>query len=44
MDTVVNCLCRSRISFDVKNENGFANANYISSDEFGQIQILKTKE
>ena len=41
---VVNCLCRSRISFDVKNENGFANANYISSDEFGQIQILKTKE
>lgn len=42
--TVVNCLCRSRISFDVKNENGFANANYISSDEFGQIQILKTKE
>ena len=41
---VVNCLCRSRILFDVKNENGFANANYISSDEFGQIQILKTKE
>ena len=41
---VVNCLCRSRISFDVKNENGFANANYISSDEFGQIQILKAKE
>lgn len=41
---IVNCLCRSRISFDVKNENGFANANYISSDEFGQIQILKAKE
>ncbi len=41
---VVNCLCPTRISFDVKNENGFANANYISSDEFGQIQILKTKE
>ena len=41
---VVNCICPTRISFDVKNENGFANANYISSDEFGQIQILKTKE
>ncbi len=41
---VVNCICPTRISFDIKNENGFANANYISSDEFGQIQILKTKE
>ena len=41
---VVNCICPTHISFDVKNENGFANANYISSDEFGQIQILKTKE
>ena len=41
---VVNCICPTRISFDVKNENGFANANYISSDEFGQIQILKIKE
>lgn len=41
---VVNCICPTRISFDVKNENGFANANYISLDEFGQIQILKTKE
>ena len=41
---VVNCICPTRISFDVKNENGFANANYISSDEFGQIQILKAKE
>lgn len=41
---VVNCICPTSISFDVKNENGFANANYISSDEFGQIQILKIKE
>ena len=41
---VVNCICPTRISFDVKNENGFANASYISFDEFGQIQILKTKE
>ena len=41
---IVNCLCPSRISFDIKNENGFANASYINFDGIGLIQILKTKE
>ena len=41
---IVNCLCPSRITFDIKNENGFANASYINFDGIGQIQILKTKE
>jgi len=38
---IVNCLCPSRISFDIKNENGFANARFINFDGIGQIQILK---
>ena len=41
---IVNCLCPSRISFDIKNENGFANARFINFDGIGQIQILKIKE
>ena len=41
---IVNCLCPSRITFDIKNENGFANARFINFDGIGQIQILKIKE